>query len=150
METEEQRLNTWTITEMEGILLNRDNIKYNPGLPAVSKVLLNPLYGKFGHWLICPRQWPSKYQRMFWGEPITDNTAFQLFLFFVGNGGSPHITMEWFFLLQCWSNNKHAFVKRHNQLQWIVMHIDDKQSVWFTWSIFFTKLTLSMEIQNSP
>ena len=86
-------------------------------------------------------QWPLRYERMFWGKPITDDMAFQLFLFFVGNGGSPHIAVEWILLSQCWSNDKLGFLKRRNQLQWIIMNIDDRQSAWFTWSIFFSKLT---------
>lgn len=34
--------------EVEGILLDREKIKYNPGLRAVSKAMLNTLWGKFG------------------------------------------------------------------------------------------------------
>jgi len=34
--------------QKEGILLNYDNIKYNPGLRAVAKIALNSMWGKFG------------------------------------------------------------------------------------------------------
>jgi len=33
---------------LEGILLNEENIKYNPGIRSVMKLILNSLWGKFG------------------------------------------------------------------------------------------------------
>jgi hypothetical protein len=31
-----------------------------------------------------------KMKLKFWKKPISDNDSFELFLFFIGNGGSPH------------------------------------------------------------
>ena len=39
--------------------------------------------------------WPMKLQSIFWNKPIGDKETFVLFLFFIGNGGSPHVITEW-------------------------------------------------------
>ena len=61
-------------------------------------------------------KWPSRYVYMIHQLPITDSHCFQLFLFIVGNGGSPHLISEWILLSQYWSRDSYAFVKRANQL----------------------------------
>ena len=33
----------------EGIILNPDNIEYNPGKRSLTKLMLNSMWGKFGH-----------------------------------------------------------------------------------------------------
>ena len=49
VETEEDKLKYLKKYEEEqGILLDKDKIKYNPGLRAIAKLCLNSLWGKFG------------------------------------------------------------------------------------------------------
>jgi len=45
---EEKKTHVENFYKMEGILLNADNIKHNPGIRSVMKLILNSLWGKFG------------------------------------------------------------------------------------------------------
>ena len=46
---------------------------------------------------------PRKYVTMFWKKPINDRETFELFLFFIGNGGSPRTIGEWILTSQAWA-----------------------------------------------
>jgi hypothetical protein len=45
---EEKKRHIQNFYNLEGILLNEENIKYNPGIRSVMKLILNSLWGKFG------------------------------------------------------------------------------------------------------
>ena len=73
-------------------------------------------------------KWPSRYVHMMHQLPITDSHCFQLFLFIVGNGGSPHLISEWILLSQYWSRDSYAFVKRATQLKSFIRSINHKMT----------------------
>ena len=75
------------------------------------------------------RLWPNKYVKLFWQKPITEASTFQLFLFLVGNGCSPHLSTEWILLSQYWHTE--ALMKRFNQLKYIINHYEDYSDTWF-------------------
>ena len=38
--------------------------------------------------------WPGRYRQLFFKKPLTDLDTFKLMLFLLGNGASPHLTIE--------------------------------------------------------
>ena len=78
--------------------------------------------------------WPMKLQSIFWNKPIGDKETFELFLFFIGNGGSPHVIAEWILTSQAWADNK--MEKRARQLDFIFNNKDNKSNVWFYFDLY--------------
>ena len=81
-------------------------------------------------------EWPQKYRDMFERRPMNDSDTFQIFLFFIGNGGSPHVACEWTLLSQFHSNDNAAFIKRCGQLKWLISNVDRKLCTWFTYNMY--------------
>ena len=75
--------------------------------------------------------WPHKYITMFWKKPISDRETFELFLFFIGNGGSPQAIAEWILTSQAWTNENRKIEKRSRQLDFIFNNKDGKSNDWF-------------------
>ena len=84
--------------------------------------------------------WPTRMREMFFATPLTDMQTFQLFLFLVGNGCSPPLTCEWILSSQFWSNDPQAFIKRSNQIKFIIRTIDSRMGVWFYYSMHQDRL----------
>ena len=78
--------------------------------------------------------WPSNIKRIFWQKPITDKDTFKLFLFFIGNGGSPNIIAEWVFTSQYWGNERKA-EKRARQMDFLLSNRERKADIWFYFDI---------------
>ena len=64
------------------------------------------------------------------------NTGIRIrtFLFFIGNGGSPHVITEWILTSQAWADNK--MEKRARQLDFIFNNRDNKSNIWFYYDLF--------------
>ena len=81
------------------------------------------------------KQWPTKMKLKFWKKPISDNDSFELFLFFIGNGGSPHIIAEWILTSQtCAEYGK--MEKRARQLDLIFNSKEAKTNIWFYFDMY--------------
>ena len=48
-------------------------------------------------------KWPLDLKLIFWKKTISDKNTFKLFLFFIGNGGSPHLAGDWIMTSQAWA-----------------------------------------------
>ena len=73
---------------------------------------------------------------MFWKKPISDKETFELFLFFIGNGGSPHTIGEWILTSQAWAKENCKMEKRARQLDFIFNNRDIKNNVWFYFDLY--------------
>lgn len=79
--------------------------------------------------------WPIQFRLKFWSKPISDKDTFELFLFFLGNGGSPSITGEWILTSQAWTD-QHTGEKRARQLDFILTNREAKAHHWFYFDLF--------------
>ena len=80
--------------------------------------------------------WPSHFKRIFWQKHITDKDTFKLFLFFIGNGGSPNIIAKWVFTSQYWGNGK----QKKQPGNWIFYKTTEKERQTFGFILtFYTK-----------
>ncbi len=61
--------------------------------------------------------WPIQFRLKFWSKPTSDKDTFELFLFFLGNGGSPSITGEWILTSQAWADQRTG---EKEQDSWII------------------------------
>ena len=80
--------------------------------------------------------WPCEYVTMFWKKPISDKETFELFLFFIGNGGSPHTIGEWILTSQAWAKENSKMEKRARQLDFIFNNRDIKNNVSFYFDLY--------------
>ena len=78
--------------------------------------------------------WPSHFKRIFWQKHITDKDTFKLFLFFIGNGGSPNIIAEWVFTSQYILGERKA-EKTARQLDFLQNNRERKADIWFYFDI---------------
>ena len=81
------------------------------------------------------KQWPTKMKLKFWNKPLSDNDCFELFLFFIGNGGSPHVIAEWILTSQVWAEHN-KMEKRARQLYFIFTNKEAKANLWFYFDIY--------------
>jgi hypothetical protein len=79
--------------------------------------------------------WPIQFRLKFWSKPISDKDTFELFLFFLGNGGSPSITGEWILTSQAWTDQPPG-EKRARQLDFILTNREEKAHHWFYFELF--------------
>jgi hypothetical protein len=93
---------------------------------------ISPIFIKLFYSL---KQWPMKMKLKFWKKPISDNDSFELFLFFIGNGGSPHIITEWILTSQAWAEYG-KMEKRARQLAFIFNSKEAKINIWFYFDMY--------------
>jgi hypothetical protein len=75
----------------------------------------------------------------FWNKCLSNNDCFELFLFFIGNGGSPHVIAEWILTSQVWAEHS-KMEKRARQLDFIFTNKEAKANIWFYFDIYHSDL----------
>jgi len=79
--------------------------------------------------------WPTKIRRILFQTafPVGDRQTFILYLFFIGNGLSPFIAVEWIlssFAISPWRRREYLLRKRISQLKWIQNNIESNNGHW--------------------
>ena len=74
--------------------------------------------------------WPRNIIRNFWCKPMRDKQVFSLFIFFIGNGGSPIIIAEWI-ISSLFGRPEKEIKKRLCQLSWINENRRNKEHIWY-------------------
>lgn len=76
--------------------------------------------------------WPQSYKIMFWQKPLSDNNAFRIFLFLIGNGCLPEIALKWI-LSSAYFSDRIVKMKRLNQIHYLYTNFKEetKHSTWF-------------------
>ena len=115
----------------------RHDIDRKMKLPQFRRSLLHSINGDIFFPLSC---WPEEYKALFWQKPISDRGAFQLMLFFVGNGCPITTTCTWILSSLKWSNDPLVYNKRCIQLSTIAQSLQSKQDVWFYHDIIHQRL----------
>ena len=74
--------------------------------------------------------WPRDIVRNFWCKPMRDKQVFLLFIFFIGNGGSPMIIAEWI-ISSLFERPEKEIKRRLYQLSWINENRKKKEHIWY-------------------
>eukprot|EP00111_Clytia_hemisphaerica_P014495 TCONS_00042686-protein len=77
--------------------------------------------------------WPQHIKRAFRAQPISDRQAFQLIIFFFGNGCSPELAAHVIYSSQL---NEKKIKKRFDQFRWVSNNLSAKGHTWYYHDIY--------------